>query len=52
MNGTTEAFARVRIDALLADADHWDFTDGPSVLFEHALPYGTRADCVGKCIPS
>ena len=41
MNGTTEAFARVKIDKLLEDAG-WNLTDGVSVLFEHALPDGTR----------
>ena len=45
MNGTTEAFARVKIDALLRDAG-WNLTDGSSVLFEHALPDGTQADYV------
>ena len=45
MNGMTEAFARVRIDALLKDAG-WSLTDGSSVLFEHALPDGTQADYV------
>ena len=45
MSGTTEAFARVKIDALLADAG-WNLTDGSSVLFEHALPDGTQADYV------
>ena len=45
MFGTTEAFSRVRIDALLADAG-WNLTDGASVLFEHALPDGSRADYV------
>ena len=45
MSGTTEAFARVKIDALLKDAG-WDLTDGSSVLFEHALPDGTQADYV------
>ena len=45
MSDTTEAFARVRIDALLEDAG-WDLTDGSSVLFEHALPDGTQADYV------
>ena len=45
MSGTTEAFARVRIDALLRDAG-WNLTDGSSVLFEHALPDGTQADYV------
>ena len=45
MSGTTEAFARVRIDALLQDAG-WNLTGGSSVLFEHALPDGTQADYV------
>ena len=45
MSGTTEAFARVKIDALLRDAG-WNLTDGSSVLFEHALPDGTQADYV------
>ena len=45
VSGTTEAFARVRIDALLTDAG-WNLTDGVSVLFEHALPDGGRADYV------
>ncbi len=40
----TEAFARVKIDALLKDAG-WNL-DGSSVLFEHALPDGTQADYV------
>ena len=46
MSGTTEAFARVRIDALLKDTG-WNLTDGSSVLFEHAFPDGTQADYVG-----
>ena len=41
----TEAFSRVRIDVLLADAG-WNLSDGASVLFEHALPDGSRADYV------
>ena len=41
MSGTTEAFARVKIDALLKDVG-WNLTDGSSVLFEHALPDGRR----------
>ncbi len=45
MSGTTEAFARVKIDALLKDVG-WNLTDGSSVLFEHALPDGTQADYV------
>ncbi len=40
---TTEAFSRVKIDALLKDAG-WNLTDGVSVLFEHSLPDGSRAD--------
>ena len=43
MSGTTEAFSRVKIDALLEDAG-WSLTDGVSVLFEHVLPDGSRAD--------
>ena len=43
--GTTEAFARVKIDALLKDAG-WDITDDTSVLFEYLLPDGTLADYV------
>lgn len=45
MSGGTEAFSRVKIDALLKDAG-WDLTDGSSVLFEHKLPDGTYADYV------
>ena len=45
MAGTTEAFSRVKIDALLADAG-WNLTDGASVLFEHALSDSSRADYV------
>ena len=45
MSGTTEAFSRVKIDALLRDAG-WNLTDGVSVLFEHVLPDGTQADYV------
>ena len=45
MSGPTEAFARVKIDALLKDAG-WNLTGGSSVLFEHALPDGTQADYV------
>ena len=37
MSGTTEAFSRVKIDALLKDAG-WNLTDGSSVLFEYSLP--------------
>jgi type I restriction enzyme R subunit len=43
MSPTTEAFSRVKIDALLKDAG-WNLTDGVSVLFEQALPDGSRAD--------
>ncbi|MYI18949.1 MAG: restriction endonuclease subunit R, partial [Acidimicrobiia bacterium] len=43
MSRTTEAFSRVKIDALLEDAS-WNLTDGVSVLFEHTLPDGSRAD--------
>ncbi len=43
MSGSTEAFSRVKIDALLGDAG-WHLTDGASVLFEHALLDGSRAD--------
>ena len=43
MSQTTEAFSRVKIDDLLKDAG-WDLTDGATVLFEHALPDGSRAD--------
>ena len=45
MSGTTEAFSRVKIDALLRDAE-WDLTDGVSVRFECALPDGTQSDYV------
>ena len=38
MSGTTEAFARVKIDALLQDAG-WNLTDCSSVLFESALQH-------------
>ncbi len=41
----TEALARAKIDELLKDAG-WSVTDGASVLFEHTLPDGTRADYV------
>ena len=45
MTDTKEAFARVKIDALLKDAG-WNVTDGTSVLFEHTLPDGSRSDYV------
>ncbi|HET9160476.1 MAG TPA: DEAD/DEAH box helicase family protein, partial [Caulobacteraceae bacterium] len=38
-----EAFARVKIDALLKDAD-WALTDGRSVRFEYPLSDGGKAD--------
>ena len=38
-----EAFARVKIDQLLKDAD-WSLTDGRSVRFEYALDDGGKAD--------
>ena len=40
---TNEAFARVRIDQLLRDAD-WALTDGVSVRFEYPLDDGGKAD--------
>jgi type I restriction enzyme R subunit len=40
---TNEAFARVKIDALLKDAD-WKLTDGRSVRFEYPLDDGGKAD--------
>ena len=40
-----EAFARAKIDALLADAG-WKVTDGTSVRIEHVLQKGLRADYV------
>ena len=43
MAATTEAFSRAKIDALLVDAG-WDLADGVSVLFEHTLSDGSRAD--------
>ncbi len=45
MGDTNEAFARVRIDALLKDAG-WDLEDGVSVRFEETLTDGTKADYV------
>jgi type I restriction enzyme R subunit len=42
---TNEAFARVKIDALLA-AQGWDVLDTTAVRFEVQLPDGTRADYV------
>ena len=43
MSGTTEAFARVKIDGLLKDTG-WNLIDGSSVIFEQSLPDGTQAD--------
>ena len=45
MSGTTEAFSRVKIDALLRDAGR-EFSNGVSGLFECALPDGTQSDHV------
>ena len=45
MSDTNEAFARVKIDALLKDAG-WNLTDGSSVLLEEKLTDGTEADYV------
>ena len=42
---TNEAFARVKIDAMLA-AQGWDTLDTNAVRFEAQLPDGTRADHV------
>jgi type I restriction enzyme R subunit len=40
---TNEAFARVKIDQLLKDAE-WKLTDGRSVRFEYPLDDGGKAD--------
>ncbi len=40
---SNEAFARIRIDQLLKDAQ-WRLTDGLSVRFEYPFDDGTRAD--------
>ena len=45
MSGTTEAFSRVKIDALLTDAD-WNPTEDVSVPFQYALDDSTLADNV------
>ena len=45
MSGTTQAFARVKIDALQRVAG-WELTDGVRVRFECALPDGTQSDYV------
>ncbi|WP_395711743.1 DEAD/DEAH box helicase family protein [Reyranella sp.] len=42
---TNEAFARVKIDQLLRDAD-WKLTDGRSVRYEYPLDDGGKADYV------
>jgi type I restriction enzyme R subunit len=42
---TNEAFARAKIDALLADVG-WKVTDGTSLRFEYVLQKGLRADYV------
>ena len=43
MARTSEAFSRVKIDALLKDVG-WELMDGISTRFEHPLPDGTFAD--------
>ena len=45
MSRTTQAFARVKIDALQRVAG-WELTDGVRVRFECALPDGTKSDDV------
>ena len=45
MSRTTQAFARVKIDALQRVAG-WELTDGVRVRFECALPDGTQSDYV------
>ena len=45
MASQTEAFSRVKIDALLRDVG-WRVEDGTSVRYEYALSDGTRADYV------
>ena len=40
---TNEAFARVKIDQLLKDAE-WKLSDGHSVRFEYPLDDGGKAD--------
>ena len=42
MNGATEAFARVRVDAFLKDAG-WDLIDISIVHYEWTLPDSTQA---------
>ncbi len=46
MSETTEAFSRVKIDALLRDADR-GLTDGASVRFEYSLPVNGHGKCQG-----
>ena len=45
MSRTTQAFARVKIDALQRVAG-WELTDGVRVRFECALPDGAQPDCL------
>ena len=45
MSRTTQAFARVKIDALQRDAS-WELTGGVRVRFECALLDGTQSDYV------
>ena len=45
MSRTTQAFARVKIDALQRSAG-WELTDGVRVRFECALPDGAQPDYV------
>ena len=45
MPSTNEAFARVKIDALLM-AQGWNVQDTNAVRFEVVMPDGTRADYV------
>ena len=45
MSGTTEAFARVKIDTLQRVAG-WELTDGVRVRFECALLDGAQPDCL------
>ena len=42
---TTEAFSRVKIDALLKDIG-WKLTDGTSIHYEYHLSDGSFADYV------
>ena len=45
MSRTTQAFARVNIDALQR-VTGWELTDGVRVRFECALPDGAQPDCL------